>query len=258
MRLPGRARLQYLRELLLHLTQRELSLNYRDTVLGWGWPLARQIVQLAVLVFVFSKVLNLGIKNYPAFVFCGLITWTWFASGIVSAARSVLANRHFGMRPRFPTAVLPIIAISVALFDAIVALPLLFLLLALGHKLSPEALLLPVIFAVQFLLMAGLAWFCASLSVFLRDIPNLVGVIILFGFYVTPVYFDVARVPEKYRWILELNPAAVLIEADRAVLLGHPWPPTATMIIVTLGSVILAASGYLCFRRLSRGFADEL
>jgi lipopolysaccharide transport system permease protein len=258
MRLPGRARLQYLRELVMHLTRRELSLSYRDTVLGWSWPLARQIVQLAVLVFVFSKVLNLGIKNYPAFVFCGLIAWTWFSSGMITATRSILANRHFGMRPGFPTAVLPIIAISVALFDAIVALPLLLVLLAAGHLLTPTALLLPVLFAVQFLLMSGLAWFGASLSVFLRDIPNLVGVIVLLGFYVTPIWFDVTRVPERYRWVLDLNPAAVLIEADRAVLLGHRWPSVAALIILGVGSFIVAASGYLCFRHLSLDFADEL
>jgi lipopolysaccharide transport system permease protein len=258
MRLPGRARLQYLRELVMHLTRRELSLSYRDTVLGWSWPLARQIVQLAVLVFVFSKVLNLGIKNYPAFVFCGLIAWTWFSSGMITATRSILANRHFGMRPGFPTAVLPIIAISVALFDAIVALPLLLVLLAAGHLLTPTALLLPVLFAVQFLLMSGLAWFCASLSVFLRDIPNLVGVIVLLGFYVTPIWFDVTRVPERYRWVLDLNPAAVLIEADRAILLGHRWPSVAALIVLGVGSFIVAAGGYLCFRHLSLDFADEL
>jgi lipopolysaccharide transport system permease protein len=258
MRMPGRDRLRYLRELVMHLTVRELSLNYRDTVLGWSWPLARQLVQLAVLVFVFSKVLNLGIKNYPAFVFCGLIAWTWFSTGILAASRSILANRHFGMRPRFPTAVLPIIAVSVALFDAIVALPILVVLLAAGHELSPTALLLPLVFVVQFVLMSGLAWFCASLSVFLRDIPNLVGVIVLLGFYVTPIWFDVSRVPERYRWVLDLNPAAVLIEADRAILLGHPWPPVAALITVGFGSFVLAASGYLCFRRLSRDFADEL
>src|SRR5918912_3776071 len=130
MNMPNAARVRYLRELIVHLTRRELSLTYRDTLLGWTWPLARQLIQLAVLVFVFSKVLNLGIKDYPAFVFSGLIAWTWFSSGILAAARSVLGNRHFAMRPGFPTAVLPIIAISVALFDAIIALPLLLLLVA--------------------------------------------------------------------------------------------------------------------------------
>lgn len=258
MTVVGRARLRYLHELVLHLTKRELSLSYQDTVLGWTWPLARQLMQLAVLVFVFSKVLNLGIKDYPAFVFCGLIAWTWFSTGILAAARSILVNRHFGLRPGFPAAVLPIIAISVALFDALVALPVLIILLIVGHNLSASVVLLPVALAVQFVLMAGIAWLLASLSVILRDIPNLVGVLVLLGFYVTPVYFDVARVPDNYQWVLRLNPAAIIIEADRAILLGSAWPSTASLVVLTVGSFAVAAGGYVCFRRLAPSFADEL
>jgi lipopolysaccharide transport system permease protein len=258
MRLPGAARLRYLRELVLHLTKRELSLTYQNTVLGWSWPLARQLFQLAVLVFVFSKVLDLNIKDYPAFVFCGLIVFTWLSNGILAASRSILANRQFGLRPGFPTAVLPIIAISVAMFDALVALPVLFLMLALGHNLSAAVLLLPVAFIVQFVLMAGLAWLTASVSVILRDIPNLVGLLVLLGFYITPVYFDVARVPQQYQWVLRLNPAAIFIEADRAILLGTAWPSPKSLVAVTVLSFLVAFAGYACFRRLSLSFADEL
>jgi homopolymeric O-antigen transport system permease protein len=258
LRLPSAARLRYLRELVLHLTRRELTLSYQDTLLGWTWPLARQLFQLGVLVFVFSKVLDLNIKDYPAFVFCGLIVFTWLSNGTLAASRSILGNRHFGLRPGFPTAVLPIIAVSVAMFDALVALPVLVLMLIVSHNLSASVLLLPVAFLVQFVLMAGLAWLCASLSVILRDIPNLVGLLVLLGFYITPVYFDVARVPDQYQWVLRLNPAAILIEADRAILLGTPWPPAGSVVGVTIASVVVAVGGYACFRRLSLSFADEL
>ena len=250
--------MRYLRELVLHLTKRELALSYQNTILGWSWPLARQLFQLAVLVFVFSKVLDLNIKNYPAFVFCGLIVFTWLSNGVLVASRSILSNRHFALRPGFPTAVLPIIAISVAMFDAIVALPVLILMLVVGHNLTAGVLLLPIAFLVQFVFMAGLAWFCASSSVILRDIPNLVGLLVLLGFYITPVYFDLARIPEQYQWVLRLNPAAIFIEADRAMLLGTPWPPAASLIGVTLLSLAVAIGGYACFRRLSISFADEL
>ena len=250
--------MRYLRELVTHLTRRELALGYQNTILGWTWPLTHQLLQLAVLVFAFSKVLNLKIENYPAFVFSGLIAWTWFSTGLVTASRAILVNRQFALRPGFPTAVLPVIAIAVPMFDAVVALPLLFVLLAVGHDLSADVVLLPVAFAVQFVMMAGLAWLSASLSVVLRDIPNLIAVLILMGFYVTPVYFDVGRVPEQYQWLLRLNPATTLIEADRAILMGGPWPTVAALAIVTAGSFAVAAGGYLCFRRLSHSFADEL
>jgi lipopolysaccharide transport system permease protein len=258
MTLPSRTRLRYLRELVVHLARRELSLSYRETVLGWSWPLARQLAQVAVLVFVFSKLVNLHIKNYPAFVLSGLIVWVWFSTGMVASTRSILGNRQFAMRPGFPTAVLPIIAITVGLFDAIVALPLLFALLAAQHDLRASAVLLPLVFVVQFVLMCGLAWIVASVSVILRDIPNLIGVLILLGFYATPIYFNVHTVPQRFRWVVDLNPAAVLIGAERASLLGERWPPVASLVGVAVGSLAVAAGGYICFHRLSRVFADEL
>ena len=153
---------------------------------------------------------------------------------------------------------LTIIAISVALFDAVVALPLLLVLLAVGDDLSPMVLLLPIVFAVQFVLMSGLAWLTASISVFLRDVPNIINVLVLLGFYLTPVYFSVTRVPQQYRWVVQLNPAAILIEADRAYRLGQRWPSVEAMVSVGVGSLSVAAVGYLCFRSLSPAFADEL
>jgi lipopolysaccharide transport system permease protein len=252
------ARLMYLRELVVHLTRRELSSTYRDTLLGWTWPLARQLVQLAVLVFVFSKVVNLKIPHYPAFVFSGLVAWSWFSSGIVAASTSIIGNRHFGLRPGFPVAALPIIAISVALFDAMVALPILLALVIAEGNLSPQMLLLVPCFLVQFVLMAGIAWLVGSVSVYLRDVPNVVTVFVLLGFYVTPIYFEVTRVPAQYRWILNLNPAALLVESDRASLLGTPWPPTAALVVLPVVSALLAVLGYRAFRRMSRSFADEL
>ena len=233
--IPSRDRVRYLRELIAHLTQRELSLNYRSTVLRVD--LASRASAGAVGrpgIRVLQGAEPRG-KNYPAFVFSGLIAWSWFSSGLTSAASAVLGNRHFGIRPGFPTAVLPIIAISVALFDAVVALPLLLVLLAVGDDLSPMVLLLPIVFAVQFVLMSGLAWLTASISVFLRDVPNIINVLVLLGFYLTPVYFSVTRVPQQYRWVVQLNPAAILIEADRAYLdwgsdglRSRPWCRSAS------------------------------
>src|SRR4051794_7417457 len=159
--------------LVVHLTLRELKSSHHLTLLGWGWPVARQLAQLAVLVFLFGKVFDLNIQNYPVFVFIGLMAWTWFSGAVGAAATSVLTQRHLVMQPRLPSSVLPIVAVAVPLVDVLFALPVLVLMLALSTGLSWGLLACPLLLVLQFVLVAGLAWVVAGVSVFFRDVPNL-------------------------------------------------------------------------------------
>lgn len=245
-------------ELVLHLAQRQVSSNHRWTLLGWMWPLARQLAQLAVLVFVFSTVFDLGIEDYAVFVFIGIVAYTWFSSGASAAASSLLDQRHLVFQPRFPTAVLPIVALAVPLVDVVLALPLLAAMLIASGDVDMTALLLLPLLCVQLLLMCGIAWLAASATVYLRDVPNIVGLGVLLLFYLTPVFYPLDRVPERYHWILELNPLTTLIEAYRDVLLEQRLPDAGAVAAVTVASAGVAAAGLLVFRRLRPGFVDEL
>jgi lipopolysaccharide transport system permease protein len=245
-------------DLVLHLARREVAIAHRFTLLGWAWPLTRQLVQVAVLVFVFGHVLDLGIENFPVFVFSGLIAWTWFSSGLTAAATSVMAQRHLVFRARFPTIVVPIVAVTVPLIDVVMAIPVLVVMLVIAGELRAEAVLLPLLYAVQLLLVCGLAWLVAALTVYLRDVPNIVLVALNALFYLTPVFYSSERVPENAQWLLRLNPMTTLLDADRAVLLDYPFPPVGTFLAVVAFSIAVACLGYAVFRRLSPGFVDEL
>ncbi len=210
--------------LAVHLARRNAAAAHRGSLLGSMWPLVRQLAQLAVLVFAFSAVFDLGIDNYPVFVFSGLIAWSWFSTGLVAAGASVIHGRHLVLQPSFPPAVLPLVAITVPLVDVLVALPVLGLMLALAGAVHWTVLLLPLLLAVQFVLMVGLAWIVSAVSVYLRDVPNMVGVAVATLFYLTPVFYPVSRVPESWRWLIDLNPLAPLLEAYRAVLLDGRLP----------------------------------
>jgi lipopolysaccharide transport system permease protein len=247
-----------LRDLVVHLARREVSSTHRDTLLGWAWPLTRQLVQLAVLVFVFSKVLDLGIPDYPVFVFSGLIAWNWFTTGLSGGTRSLLSHRYLVFQPRLPAVVVPIVAVAVPLIDVAIALPVLVVMLVVNDDLHATILLLPALLAVQFVLLAGLAWMTGAVSVYLRDVPNVVGVVLLLLFYVTPVYFSLGKVPPEYASILQLNPLATLIEAYRSILLDEPFPGTVRFAATVAGSIAVAIAGLLVFRRLEPGFVDEL
>jgi lipopolysaccharide transport system permease protein len=244
--------------LVVHLTVRQLKSSHHLTLLGWGWPVVRQLAQLAVLVFLFGHVLDFRIANYPVFVFVGLVAWNWFSGGVSGAATSVLTQRHLVMQPRLPSTVLPIAAVSVPLVDVLFALPVLVLMLALSTGLSWGLLACPLLLVLQFVLIAGLAWGVAGISVFFRDVPNLVGLALMILFYLTPVFYAGTRVPERFRWVLELNPLTTIIEAYRALLLDTPGPGAARLGAVAVTSVAVALLGYRLFARLAPRFADHL
>lgn len=243
-------------ELVAHLARRQLDSKHQLTLLGWAWPLTRQLAQLAVLVFIFSAVFDLGIEDYPLFVFIGLIVWTWFATGVADAAWSITGQRHMILLSRLPKAALPLVSIVVPLVDVLIALPVLLAMLAIGDELRWTLLLCPLLLPLQALLMAGFSWLAAAGSVFFRDVPNAVALGLTLTFYMTPVFYGMKSVPERYEWVLELNPLTTIIESQRALLLAEPGPGELRIAIVALASVALAIAGYVCFQRLEPRFAD--
>lgn len=247
-----------LRELVAHLFVRELAIAHRGTLLGWTWPLVRLLVQLGVLVFIFGHVVDLNIPDYPVFVLTGLIPWIWFSTGITNASSSLIARRDLVFQPNCPPLVLPVVSVGAPAFDVAVALPLLAALTVAAGTLQWTVVLLLPLFAVQLVLMLGIAWIVAPVSAYLRDVPNLVAVTVLILFYLTPVFYAISRVPERFHDVLLANPIGTLIESYRAVTLGDPFPPVGAFVAVVVGSFAIAAVGLWVFRRLEGGLVDEL
>lgn len=254
---PERSR-RHLADLVLHLVRRELSSAHRNTLLGWAWPLARQLAQLAVLVFLFSKVLHLKIEDYPAFVFTGLIAWTWFQTAATAASFSIVANTHFVGNPRFPTIALPFVAVAVPLFDVLMAMPVLLVLLGLEGRLGDTALLLPLLILAQFAFTAGVALIVSSANVYLRDVQNVVAVMLLLLFYLTPVFYGLKNVPAQFHWLLRVNPLTAFVNADRAALFDGQMPALVNVAIGSGTTIAAVGIGLVLFRRLQPGFIDEL
>lgn len=248
------------KELVLHLVKREIDATHRMTVLGWAWPVTRQLVQLAVLSFIFGTALHFGgtIKHFPVFVFCGLIAWTWFSTGVGAASSSLLDQRHLLFQPRMPPAVLPIVAIFVPLVDVVMALPVLAIMLLATTGIPWTALLVPLLVVLQLVLMSGIAWLTSAGSVFSRDIPNIVSVSLTTLFYLTPVFYGLHTVPERYARFLKLNPMATIVESYRALLLGGPYPGIGTIVYTVVLSLGLAVAGAVNFRRVQHRFVDSL
>src|SRR4051794_38727813 len=245
-------------DVVVHLARRQVASMHRFTLLGWAWPVVRQLAQLAVLVFVFSTILNLGIANFPVFVFSGLIAWTWFAGGVQQGTAALIVNRHLVFQPRFPVGVLPIVAVAVPFIDVLLVLPVLLVMLIVSGTLSWTVFLLLPLLVVQFVLMSGIAWLTGAAYVFMRDVENVVGVGLTLVFYCTPIFYSISSIPERYQSLLRLNPMTTLVESYRGVLMGTEFPHAQRLAAVAIGSVALAVVGWLAFRRAEPRFVDEL
>ena len=250
--------LSQFRELVLYLAKRELTTKHRWTVLGWTWPLTRQLIQLGVLVFVFTAIFDFGIDDYATFVFIGLIAFTWFSAGMTDAATSLLSKRQLVFQPGIPTAVLPVVAVGVPFVDVLMALPVLGAMVVLSGDLHWTALFVPAAVAVQLILMCGFAWLFAAATVYFRDIPHIVGVGLTLLFYLTPIFYPYSKVPADYRWLLRLNPMTTLIEWERGALMYGKLPGVGEVAALSLAAVVVAGIGFAIFRALQGRFVDEL
>jgi lipopolysaccharide transport system permease protein len=243
---------------VLHLARNELAAMHRFTLFGPAWPLARLLAQWGVLAFVFTSLVDLSIDDYPVFLLCGLVAWSWFAAGVTAGTSSLVAQRHLVLQPRLPAAVLPAVSVAVPLVDVIVALPPLVALLLATKIVHWSILFLPLLIAVQFVLMTAIVWLSAAITVYFRDVRNVVEVGLTLLFYFTPIFYDLRRVPDDLRRLLELNPMTTIVDGWRSVLIDGRIPDAGGLLVVAAGSIALAALALVVFRRLEGGFADEL
>lgn len=253
-----RDRHQHALDVVTHLVMREVHLRYRRSLLGWMWVLAQPLARFAVLAFVFTRMLPLDVPNYSVFLFSGLIGWLWFSSGLVSATASAVERRDLLMRPGIPRLLIPVVSVLTDATDYIAALPVLVVILLFSGGVPLTWLLLPVVMLPMFMLILGLGYaFCAA-NVYLRDVKILVTVATLLGFYVTPVFYPAEQVPEQYQWLLDLNPVAILLDLQRAVLVDGIVPDLTQLALIFAISGGVLFVGTAIYQRASRNFVDEL
>lgn len=245
-------------DLMRELVARDLRVRYRRSVLGVAWSQLAPLATLAVLTFVFSKVVPLGIPHYALFVYAGLLPWTWFSGAITAGTDAIVANRDLVRRPGVPVALLPVSTVLTHAAYFALSLPVLVAALAVERGIPGTVVALPAIAVVQFLLVLGPVYLLASIQVSLRDTGHLVGVVLLPVFYATPVFYDASSVPARYRLVYDLNPINRLVGAYRAVLIDGRWPDPVPLVAIGLTGLALVVIGRRVFERSAHRFAEEL
>lgn len=269
-RFPGSSPLGTKLNLLLTLVRRDLEAQYKGSILGNLWPLLNQLSQLLIYTYVFSIVLKvkLNLQGFPensnitfgVWLFAGLLPWTAFTSGLTKAAVSVMGQPNLVKKVVFPLGLLPLVPILSVFIESSLGLIALITIVAVSsQKLHATLWLLPLIWLPQLLLTAGLGYLAAGLTVFLRDIPQSLGVILNLWFYLTPIVYPATVIPEQWRvWIFWLNPLAAIAEVYRDIILLGEVKHWAEWGVASAISLAVFYGGILVYRRLRPAFADVL
>jgi lipopolysaccharide transport system permease protein len=252
-------RLIYLRDVLWELVVRDMKLRYKRSLAGIVWTLLNPLAQLSVISFVFTVIFPLHLPNYISSTFMGIIAWNWFQASLYSVTGAIVDNRELIRRPHFPIMMLPIVTITTNLIHFILSLPVLMVLLLLqGIPPALAMIALPLVMALQYALTLGIGYLVATLNVKFRDTSYLLGVILLLGFFMTPIWYDFASVPAAYQPLYLLNPMVSLLRAYRAILIQGQWPDAVSLLAVGLLAAVLLVIGYRYFRKATYWFAEEL
>lgn len=257
-------------DLLRTLVRRDLDARYKGSVLGNLWSILNPLSQLLIYTYVFSVVLKikLSLKGLPAnenlsfglWLFAGLLPWIAFSSGLVQSASSVIGQPNLVKKVVFPLSLLPLVPILSAFIESSFGLIILIFFVALSTgTLHTTLALLPLVWIPQLLLTAGLGYLVAGLTVFLRDIPQTLNVILNIWLYATPIVYPATSIPDSWRnWILWLNPLAAIVEIYRDFVLVGEVKHWGELGVASIMSVIVFAIGFLVYRRLRPAFADVL
>jgi lipopolysaccharide transport system permease protein len=254
-----RLRITYYCDLLYEMVRRDLKVQYEGTLLGFAWTLLMPFLQLGIFYFLFKVILGATSPRFTSFAFIGIVAYLWFQTALSQATASISRNRELTLRPGFPIPLLPFIAVSSSMLHFIFTFPLILLIVLFEEYRLPSAtLLMPFVMAVQFTLCLGLGYLTATLSIIFRDSKQILDVLLRLFYFLSPVFYDVNMVPQRYRWLYDLNPMVTILQSYRDILMHGKIPEVVPLFVLALVSMATAWIGLRVFQKQSYRFLDEI
>lgn len=247
------------RELLYFFTWRDIKVRYKQTLIGAGWAILQPFFAMVVFTIFFGKMAKVPSEGvpYPIFSYSGLLIWTYFAAAVSRASNSLVGGANLITKIYFPRLLMPLASTLAGVLDYFVAVSILVLMMIFYHVAPSYAMfLLPFFILFAFLAATGVGMWLSAINVKYRDVRYVVPFLIQIWLFATPVIYPTSMLPERFRWILSLNPVGGVIEAHRACILGHQpinWGSLAISFGMTL---LILTTGAFYFRRTERSFAD--
>ncbi len=253
------------RELLYFLVWRDIKVRYKQTALGVAWIVLQPVVSMVVFSVLFGGLLKVpsGGVPYPIFAYAALLPWNYFASSLTRSSTSIVGSAHLITKVYFPRLVIPMAGVLSGLVDFGVAFLVLIGLMAYyGVMPTPATILLPLFLLLAMLTALGFGLWLSALNVRFRDVNHLIPFLVQIWMYVTPVVYGSTLIPERFRFLLGLNPMTGVVEGFRWALLGNrladAQAPDVLFAISIAIALLVLVSGALFFTRTEQEFADVI
>jgi lipopolysaccharide transport system permease protein len=261
LRLPDLRELYHYRELLYLLTWRDITVRYKQTVLGASWAILQPVLTTLIFTVFFGRVAKIPSEGvpYPVFALAGLVPWTFFSNGLILGSGSLVNNVSFITKIYFPRVLVPLCTILAGLLDLVIAFAILAGVMA-WYGIAPgwSVLWIPFLVLVAVLATCGVSMWLAALNVRYRDVRFAVPFLAQLWLFATPIAYPASLVSSKWRELMGLNPMAGVVEGFRAALLPTHFDAAPIVAVSSLSAVAMFVGGVLYFYRVERTFADVI
>ena len=251
------------RELLYFLVWRDVKVRYKQTALGILWILLQPLVSMLIFAVLFGVILKVPSDDapYPIFAYTALLPWQYFAGALTRSSTNLVDSAHLITKVYFPRLIIPLSGVVSGLVDFAVAFVILIgLMIFYGIAPTVTVLWLPAFMLLALITALGFGLWLSALNVRFRDIKHLIPFIVQIWMYVTPVIYGSTLIPERFRWLLALNPMTSVVEGFRWALLGNQLTNNIAangLFFVSIAIALLVlVSGAIFFRATERVFAD--
>ena len=247
------------RELLYFLTWRDITVRYKQTVLGAAWAILQPLLTMVVFSLFFGKLAGMPSDGlpYPLFSFAALVPWSFFASGLAQSSNSLVGSANLIRKVYFPRLVVPLASVLSGAVDFGLAFLVLLAMMAFYGVMPGIAILaLPFFFLLAFITAVGAGLWLSALNVEFRDVRHVVPFLSQIWLFATPIAYPSSLIEGPWQILYGLNPMVGVVEGFRWALLGNGQAPGVMVFVSSLAAILLLASGAFTFRRMERTFAD--
>lgn len=248
------------RDMIYSLVRRELRGRYKGSALGFLWTYINPLCQIIVYSAVFSVIFRVQVEKFYLYLTIGMMPWVFFNTSVQGGSTCVRAQADMVKKIYFPREVIPVSYVTSAFVNMLLSFIIVFLVVAVsGFGFYWKALLyLPVIMLFEYLLALGIAMGVSAVTVYFRDLEQIISVLMMAWIYVTPIMYTIDFVPEEYRTLIMLNPMTPIVEVYHQILYYRMTPTANYLILAGVTSCVAFLAGALAFALLERNFAEEM
>ncbi len=247
------------RELLRTNVKKEIRGKYKGSFLGVLWSFVNPLLMTLVYAIVFPYLLRSTEPHYVTFIVIGILPWNWFTTIIGQGTTTFLSNAGIIKKVYFPREILPISVVTSGLVNFLISLLIVAIFLIFsGIGFSWYLVFLPLIIIIQYLFSLAAVFLTSAINVYVRDAEYIINFLIMMLFYATPILFTMDMFPVRFQSFLRLNPMVTIINSYRDILFYQSMPQIKSLLVVLGGCIVLLFITYKIFKKMEKGFAEEL